>query len=145
MGHTYTAIFRVTPLAGPAFTVDLSAYQWKTKAQPFLEPIILQKEMLDRSVRQTRYGYRLRVGLDFEFPTPSTDETALARDVLTTALDDDQSIELSLDNGATYRVVLLEAMEQVALAEKNIGVKISTSWVCRDLLQTKPAVGSGSW
>jgi len=145
MGHSYSAIFRVTPLAGPAFTVDLTNYQWKTRAQPLYEPVIAQKEMLDRSVRQTRYGYRCRVLLDFEFPTPSTDETAFARDLLTVAADDDQSIELSLDGGTTYRTVLLEQMEQAALADKNIGVRVSTAWVCRDLLTTKPAVGSGSW
>lgn len=145
MGHAYTAIFRVTPLAGPAFTVALANYQWKTRAQPSYEPVIAQKEMVDRSIRQTRYGYRCRVLLDFEFPTPSTDETALAQNVLTVATDDDQSVELSLDGGTTYREVLLEQMEQVALAEKNIGVRIATVWVCKELLTTKPAVGSGGW
>ncbi len=145
MGHSYTAIFRVTPLAGPAFTVTLTSYQWRTKAQPFYEPVIIQQEMLDRSMRQTRYGYRCRVALEFEFPTPSTDETALAGNVLTVATDDDQSVELSLDGGTTYRTVLLEEMSQAALADKNIGVRVATVWVCRDLLTTKPAVGSGSW
>lgn len=145
MGHSYSTIFRVTPLAGPTFTVDLSAYQWKTRAQPSYEPVISQKEMVDRSIRQTRYGYRCRVGVDFEFPTPSTDETAFARDLLTVAVDDDQDIELSLDGGTTYRSVLLEEMQQIALADKNIGVRVSTVWVCRDLLTTKPAVASGSW
>lgn len=145
MPHTYVPIFRVTPLAGPAFTVALAGYQWNTRNQPAYEPVIAQKEMLDRSVRQTRYGYRVRVAVDFEFPTPSTNETTLAQNLLDVAVSDDQSIELTLDGGTTYRTVLLEAMEQVALAEKNIGVSIKTVWVCRDLLTTKPAVGSGSW
>lgn len=145
MGHSYTAIFRVTPMAGTAYTIDLTNFQWKTRAQPAYEPLITPQEMIDRSIKATRYGYRARVGLDFEFPTPSTNESTLATQVLAAAVDDNQSIEVSLDGGTTYRTAIMESFEQVPLGDKNIGVRIATVWVCSDLLTAKPSVGSGSW
>lgn len=144
MAHTYSPRFRVTPMAGPAATTVLSTMSWNIKAQPMYEPIANQHEIIDRSMEQTRYGYRCRVALDFEFETPSTDETSLAS-ILTSAEDDNQMIELSLDGGTTYREVLLEEFNQEALDGKNIGIAVQSVWVCKDILTTKPAVGSGSW
>lgn len=145
MGHAYTPIFRVTPLAGPAFTVPLSGYSWVTRAQPLYERVTTDHEMIDRGIEQTPYGFRVRVALEFEFPTPSTNETDLAQDVIDHALNEDSGIEISLDNGTTYRAVVLEEYGQAAIAEKNIGVRTTTLWVCKELIANKPPVGSGAW
>lgn len=145
MGHTYSAIFRVTPIAGDAYTVDISTYTHITTAQPTYEPVLEEKEFIDRSVGITPRGWRCSVSLEFQFPTPSSEETTLATTVLDLAMEDLAKIELSLDGGTTYREVVLTDFRQEALSGKNIGLLQQTTWICKDLLTTKPAIVSGSW
>lgn len=145
LGHGYTPLFRVTPPGGAPYTVDVSGYQVLTKAQPLLEAVHIAHELVDRAIDITPYGYRQRARLLFEFFTPSASETEFAQKILTPAENDDYQIELSMDGGANYLVVRLEEFTQDVIQGKNIGITIATTWVCRDLLRGKPAVGSGAW
>ena len=146
MGHTYQPRIRVTPLAGPAYVVDISAYRHLRVAQPRYAPLIIRKETITRQVRTTRYGWRCVVILAFTFPTPSTDEQNLTSLILDYAIDREATIEISLDGGTTYReVVLAEEYEQTNVEGRNVGVHLVTTWECVEPLERKPAVGSGAW
>lgn len=147
LGHDYTAIVRITPPAGPAYTVNLSSLGWMTVCQPLYEPLHDVKEMLTRAIRKVRYGFRVHVRQEFEFITPTADETTLAQQVITPACDpeNDYLVELSLDGGTTYRAVELEEVDQGPIEGKNVGVKVTLDWTCVDPIANKPAVGSGSW
>src|SRR5262245_15159076 len=104
MAQTYTPKIRLTGPAGPATTYDLSAYTYVTVQVPSYEALFTESEMLDRSVKTTRYGYRVGVQLNFEFPnSASANETELAETILSRAQDDNWMVELSLDGGSNYK------------------------------------------
>lgn len=145
LGHSYNPRFRVTPPGGNPYLVDISVYQWVTILQPTWEPEFLFSEMLDRRLTKTRYGYRGRCQILFEFVTPSANETELTDLLLDQAEDDDHLIELSLDGGTTYREVLLEKHQDGAMGEKNVGVRVDTIWVAAALSPTKPSIAAGRW
>jgi hypothetical protein len=147
LGHDWTPIVRVTPPAGPAYTVALSALTWSTVTQPSYESLDDVKEMLTRAIRKVRRGFRVHVHQEFEFFTPTADETTLAQQVITPACDpdNDYGFELSLDNGTTYRAVELEDYQQGPIEGKNIGTRVSLDWTCIDPIASKPAIGSGAW
>jgi len=145
MGHSYSPIFRVTPLAGAQYTVDASAFSYLNVAQPLYEWLATQNQFIDKSVGVTPFGYRCRVEMMMTFFTPSANDTTFSEQLLTEAAEPLATIELSLDSGTTYREVTLESFEQKAVADKNIGVIYVSTWACKDLLNHKPAVGSGSW
>lgn len=147
LGHNWTPIVRVTPPAGAAYTVTLSSLTWNTVCQPVYEPLHNVKEMLTRAIRKVKYGYRVHVHMEFEFFTPTADETTLAQQVITPAgdPDNDYGFELSLDNGTIYRSVELEDFQQGPIEGKNIGVRVSLDWTCSDPIKEKPAIGSGAW
>jgi hypothetical protein len=145
VGHTYSPIFRITPWAGAITTLNVAAYQWLRLCQPSYVPILLEKETVNRQIRTSRYGYRCTVTLEFMFPTPSSNETTLAQQILTAFADDRTVLELSLDGGTTYRVVQLSEYQQGVPDEKNIGLIETMILTCAEPLDSKPAVGSGSW
>jgi hypothetical protein len=147
LGHNWTPIVRVTPPAGAAYTVTLSGLAWNTITQPSYEGLSEIKEMLTFAVRKVKRGFRVHVHQEFEFFTPTADETTLAEQVITPACDPDNEylIELSLDGGTTYRAVDLEDHQRVPIEGKNIGVRHSIDWVCQEPIASLPAVGSGAW
>lgn len=145
VGHTYTPIFRITPWAGIQSTINVAAYQWLRLCQPSYAAIVLDKETVNRNVRQTRFGYRCTVTMEFVFPTPSSNETTLAQQLLTLFANDQTTVELSLDNGTTYRVVHLSDYQQAVPDEKNVALRETMLFTCAGILESKPAVGSGSW
>lgn len=145
MPYSYSTRIRVTGPAGPAITYDLSAWNYVIR-QTVKESVILsEQEMLDFKVEQTRYGSRRQVILDFEFPLTSTsNETDLAT-ILQRALDDEWTVEMSLDSGTTYRTVVLSSYDAGDLEDKKVGRVVSTVWTVK-ALQTGPiAVMGGSW
>ena len=145
MSHAWYPKFRLTPPAGPLLTYDLTTYTHLTTRTVSDEPLFEEMEMLDRSVEQTRYGYRRTALLGFDFPTASSDETALAENILSQAMDDEWMVELSMDNGTTYREVVLSSFSRAPLADKNIGVRVETLWTVKDMGLTLTKIGSGSW
>jgi hypothetical protein len=108
-------------------------------------PLLTEKEMLDFTVEQTRYGFRRSVVLAFEFGVAATaDETSLLT-IIEHALDDEWLVELSLNSGTTYREVVLSSYEVEDMADKKIGRVYRTTWTVKDM-QTQPvAVLGGSW
>lgn len=145
VGHTYTPIFRITPWAGAISTLNVSAYKWLKACQPAYVAILIEKETINYGIRHTRKGYRCVVTMQFMFPTPSADETALAQQIVSAFANDQTTVELSLDGGTTYRVVHLQDYQQAVPDEKNIGLLETLQFVCADLLDSKPAIGSGAW
>lgn len=143
--HTYTPIFRITPLAGLPFTVSLVGYQWLRLCQPAYALLVLEKETVNRDIRSSRFGYRCTVTMEFVFPTPSANETTLSQQVVSAFANDDNVVELSLDNGTTYRVVHLVDFQQQVIDEKNIGLIERLVFSCAAHLDNKPAIGSGAW
>lgn len=147
LGHNWTPIVRITPPAGAAYTVSLSGLTWNTVCQPSYEDLSEIKEMLTYAIRKVKRGFRVHVHTEFEFFTPTADETTLAEQVIKPAFDPDNEylIELSLDGGTTYRVVEGEDHQRVAIEGKNIGVRHSIDWVCQEPIPEIPAVGTGAW
>lgn len=147
LGHDWTPIVRITPPAGAAYTRTLSSLAWMTVCQPSYEPLQQVKEMLTRAVRKVPYGFRVHAHMEFELYTPTADETTLAQDVITPACDpdNDYTVELSLDNGTTYREAELVDFSQGPIERKNIGLLVALDWTCKDPIASKPAVGSGAW
>jgi hypothetical protein len=144
MSHAYYPKFRLTPPAGALLSYDLTAYQYVVQRTVQDEPLFEQMEMLDRSTQNTRYGWRRSAVINFEFPTPVTDETTLAESIISKALDDEWSVELSMDNGTTYREVVLSGYTRQPLADKNIGVRVETVWTVADILTALPAISTGT-
>jgi hypothetical protein len=145
MAHTFYPKFRLTPPAGPQLSYDLTAYQWVTANIVQDDALFTETEMLDRSTEQTRYGWRRTAVLNFDFPTPSSNETEIAESILSKAMDDEWLIELSMDNGTTYREVVLSSFSRTQMADKNIGVNLSTVWTVKDMMTSLTKIGSGSW
>jgi hypothetical protein len=147
LGHDWTPIVRVTPPAGAVYTVSLQGLTWMTVGQPSWEPLHQIKEMLTRAIRKVKYGFRLSIHQEFEFFTPSADETTLAQLVISPACDpdNDYGFEISLDNGATYRVAELVDVSRSPIEKKNIGVHVTLDWTCSDAVPTLPAIGTGAW
>jgi hypothetical protein len=146
MAQTYLPKLRLTPPAGAQLTYDLSTYSYLTVIAPSWEPLFTEMEMLDRSVQQTRYGYRVTVSLSFEFPnSESANEAIMAQNIITKAMDDDWVFELSLDSGTTYRTVVLSQYRESRMGDKNIGLAIDTLWTCAAIVLLKPAVLTGGW
>jgi len=145
MAHTYYPKFRMTPPAGAQLTYDLTSYSYVTGNVVTDDALFEEMEMLDRSVQQTRYGFRRSAVLTFEFPTESSDETELAEDILTFAMNDEWVVELSMDNGTTYREVVLSSFSRQPLVDKNIGVRVETVWTCVDILEDLKKIGTGTW
>lgn len=143
--HTYHPIFRVSPPAGPQYVVDLTAYRHVTICQPRPSPVIIEKQTINYGVRTSIRGVQMSVVLTFEWVTPSADEADFKGKVLDRAFDG-STLELSLDNGVVYReVVLAQQFDQVNMAGKNVGIILSTLWKCKEMIDTVPVVGAGSW
>ena len=148
LGHSWSPKFRITPPAGAVYEVDVSAYQWIRTCQRLVERLASTVELADYSMDQVRHGYHQRARLVFEFFTPSANETDFSDRVLAAAdgEDDDWKVELSLDAGVTYREVLLEEHEESpSIEDKLVGVIVATTWVCKDPIDKKPAIGAGAW
>jgi hypothetical protein len=146
MAQTYAPKLRLTPPAGAQLTYDLSAYRFLSVVQPTWEALFTEMEMLDRSVQQTRYGWRVTVAMSFEFPNAeSATEAIWAANIISKALDDDWVFELSLDSGTTYRTAVLSQYGESRMGGKNIGLTIDTNWTCTAIVTDKPAVLGGGW
>lgn len=147
LGHNYTALVRVTPSAGLPYVVNLSTMSWMTICQPGWELKQNVKEFITRAVGKSKYGHGYSVHMEFELMTPSADETTLANLVVSPACDpdNDSTLELSLDNGTTYRSAIVTSFVQEPIEGKNIGVHIVLDWMMVSPATTKIAVGSGAF
>ncbi len=136
-------------------TVDLSAgfldsgvaRSVLTKAEPRYSEEIEEREDINRAQRPLLLGIKCEVMLRFEVADPTSHHPTIAK-LITRAIDPYWTVELSLDNAATYREVVLRK----AGAPKPIGGKTVAGFVvehifaCRELLAGYPDIGSGtSW
>lgn len=145
MAQTYAPQIRLTPPAGAVQTYALSGWSYLSSIAPSWERLATESEMVDRSVTQTRYGWRVSVAMTLEFPNSETaNESTWATSIVTPATDDDWLVEMTLD-GVTWREVVLSQYQETRLGGKNIGLEISTVWTCVDIVTVKPAVLGGAW
>jgi uncharacterized SAM-dependent methyltransferase len=63
MAQTYAPQIRLTPPAGAVLTYNIASYSYVTAIQPAWEELVTEMEMLDRSIQQTRYGWRVSVAM----------------------------------------------------------------------------------
>lgn len=145
MPYTYSTRVRVTPPAGAATVYDLSTWTYVTRQTMRDSPIFSEQEMLDFTVEQTRYGSRRQVFLDFEFTDSTAQESSLIA-ILTAALDDAWTIEVSLNGGTTYREAVLSSYEVGDIEDKkNCGRMYATVWTVKTLQAAPVAVLGGAW
>jgi len=126
----YAPKIRVTRPAGVAQVYDLSTITQITKARPFYDRMVIDKEMVDRSVRQDRLGYRVRAEVEFIIPNaPHADQNTLSE--ITTALAEDETlVELTLGNDEFGSVLYREVggfEENVAPVENVLSILLY-SW-----------------
>jgi len=140
--YSYSPRLRFTSqLAGPPVVYDLSAYRFVTVCRPMYEPIFVQKEMLDRSTRNTRYGWRAHVRIVIVVTPGSSEDVELAGGIQPKLIDEDWECEVSLDAGITYRAVDLTEWERPAIEDKNVGAILSMLFTVRELLKSPPPTG----
>ena len=145
MPYSYTPKIRVTPPAGAQVVYDLSTWNYLIRSEMRDSAVISEKEMLDLSVDQVRYGTRRSVFLEFDFPVGSTSNETDLITIVTRALDDGWMIEVSLDGGTTYRESLLSGYEVEDMEGKKIGRVYRTAWTVKALQLQPAAVLSGTW
>jgi len=145
MPYSYTPKMRVTPPAGAATTYDLSTWAYISRQEVRDAPVASEKEMLDLTVEQTRYGFRRTVGLTAEFPVGSSSNETDFMTIIRRAVDDEYTVELSLDNGTTYREVVLSEYSAEDMEGKKIGRIYRTTWTVKALQEQPVAVLGGSW
>lgn len=145
MAYSYTPKFRVTGPAGPAVTYDLSTWGYVIRQQVSDSPVFTEHEMVDYSVETTRYGSRRSVQMDFEIPTGNVANETDLMTIMQRALDDEWTVELTLDGGTTYREVVLSSYSGEDLQDKKIGRAFRTVWTVKALQTSPVGVLGGSW
>jgi hypothetical protein len=145
MAYSYTPKIRLTPPAGATVTYDLSSWSYTIRQEMRDAAVISEKEMLDFSVDQVRYGTRRQVFLEFDFPVGSTSNETDLIEIIRRSLSDEWMVEVSLDGGTTYRESLLSGYEVEDMEGKKIGRVYRTAWTVKALMEQPAAVLGGSW
>jgi hypothetical protein len=131
---SYQPLLRVTPLAGAATVYDLAAIERMTVAQWIPEPLFNAKETLRRKRRNIPYGWRLRASFAWFVEAGSAGELTLV-DLAFAVNRRGYRLELSMDNGALYRDVVLEDWPPRSNVEgKNVAALYRAEFVCVEIL-----------
>jgi len=131
---SYQPLLRVTPPAGAATVYDLAAIERMTVAQWIPEPLFAAKENLRRQRRNISYGWRLRAAFAWFVDAGSAGENTLT-DIAFAVNRQGYTLELSMDNGALYRPVVLEEWPpRTNVEEKNVAAIYQVTFVCVDIL-----------
>jgi len=152
MGYRWITLIRMTPLNGAAETVNLttgfsiggSATTALTGTELRYEPITAESETINHELRPSLFGSRPEIALKFEIRDMSH-YRVVAR-ILSRLLDPSWKVELSLDNGTTYReVVLADAPKLKPWKGKTVaGMTVTFSVKCRKLIAELPYIESGT-
>lgn len=117
MGYAWTPKVRTTPLNGIAETIDLTSAGFlisgdvtTVNVQNDLdyEPVQDREETINRDARVTPFGFRPMVKQAFDVKDQSHLRALMK--IINRLLDPGWTVELSLDNGATYREVVLSKL-----------------------------------
>lgn len=152
-GYTWQTLVRITPKDGPSETINLStgfldggsSRSVLTKAEPRYIERIDAAEDINSAQRPRLRGYECEVMLRFELADVGTHHPTIAR-IMNRLMSPYWTVELSLNNGVTYReVVLRKAGSPRPFGDKTVaGFKVEHVVVCRELLDTYPDIGSGT-
>lgn len=151
MSYQWQPLVRITPDNGAVETIDLRTgmtYLGRpVKCAPKWTPATEMREDVNRSARVRVDGVRIDVEFDFDIGgTSMADHEVLSR-IVNTLLAQSALVELSLDNGATYReVVLLKYTGPDPFRGKTIaGARFQLDLRCVDLVDEVAPIRSGSW
>jgi hypothetical protein len=102
-------------------------------------------------IRPTQLTASLQGAVDLFWPQvrkivelPGTDEEVLG-DLADKLKSDDWDMELTLDGGLTWRRVLLEEHQKIAIEDKWVGYSERFSFIAAEVIQQVPATLDGVW
>ena len=143
----------MTPLDGPVETVNLATVFLDagvtrtvlTKAEPSYEQVREERENINRAMRPLMLGFRPGLALRFDLTSPDSHHPTIAQ-LITRAMDPYWRVELSLDNGTTYReMTLRRAGSPRPFGGKTVaGFSVEHVFQAKDLISTYPDIKSGS-
>ncbi|HET6373005.1 MAG TPA: hypothetical protein VFG76_06845 [Candidatus Polarisedimenticolia bacterium] len=148
-------LVRITPKDGPVETINLStgfldggsSRSVLTRAEPTYREELEDREDINRASRPLLLGFRPEVALEFQVTKFSAHHPTIAK-IQNRLMSSYYRVELSLDNGTTYReVVLKRAASPRAFSGKTVaGAKLELIVETRELISTYPDIGAGtSW
>lgn len=155
MGYAWTVLVRYTPRDGPVEAVNLSsgfldggvARSVLVKTEPRWKENREQRDDINFEDRSLIRGFETDVTLAFDVIDMAAHHPTIAA-LVSRARDPYWSVELSLDNGTTYRKVrLAKAGHPRSLGGKTIaGARVEHVFRVVELADTYPDIGAGtSW
>lgn len=132
MPYSYEPHLRLTPLAGDAVDFDLSTILNATTINLEWDPVFLQKENVNRVIRNTLIGWRGSVLMVFRVQSASASETTLVN-LGKRLMVPGEKMEVSLD-GTVYRFCQLAAWSRVKAEGKNVDAIYQIGVVLDELL-----------
>lgn len=145
----FLAKVRITPKAGPQQTIDLAALTHLTRAQPFYEPIQIEREFVNRSVDDAHVGWRVSALLEIVVPIAPHPDLDTLTDIVSALADDEQTVELSMgldEVGAELYRVVGRFQETVPEYVEGVVQTVRHGWTLtmRDLIDRPPQFGQGA-
>lgn len=131
---SHQPLLRVTPPAGAPTVYDLGAIDRLIAAQWIPEPLFDAKETLRRTRRNIPFGWRLHTVFAWVVDAGSAGETTLV-DIAFAVNRRGYRLEISMDNGALYREVVLDLWDRTNVEEKNVGAIYRAEFVCVEILR----------
>lgn len=150
MGYAFRTKFRIVPETGTEETIDLQTAIAKTRGpisvKPKYTPDVDTEETVNRSAVQQKFGWKVEVEIDFEILGDMSDHVPLVR-ILNALMRPDHAVYLSLDNGTTYRRVLLTGLKgpDTIKGRSHAGAKYEITLRCTELVTELVPIGSGAW
>jgi len=137
---SYSPILKVTPPAGPALAYDLAAIDRLIACQWIPEAEFAPKTTLRRRRVNIPYGWRLRYVFAWFIDTPSGTSELTLVDIAFAVNRMGYKLEMSMDGGATYREVVLDAWPpRTNVEEKNVAAIYRAEFVSAEILSEDSA------
>jgi len=154
-GYLWRTWIRMTPQDGPSETLDLgfifpggfTASGVLTAAEPRYREVQDMRETIERRLRPLRFGFRPEVRLRFDIVETDPNAAVLAK-IVRRLMDPYWRVELSLDDGRTYReVVLREAPSPEPFGGKTVaGATHELRVIAKEAVRGFPDIRTGtSW
>lgn len=103
------AIFRVTPQGGPSTQYDLSdtGFGGPTEIVSAFVPEKVQRMTPSRRILERRFGFRREYRMHFTIDQLA--DEAILQKIINATLDDQQTVEISVDDGQNWQLVHFES------------------------------------
>ena len=129
---SYAAHLRFTPPAGDVVDFNISALEHPTVIRIDPRPIFLQKETVNRGIRNVPIGWRISINFVIQVQYGSASETTLVN-LAKRLLVLGEKMEVSLD-GTLYREAHLLSWQRQTDEDKNVDAVYQLSVVLAELL-----------